>query len=835
MPYDHLEDVKAQVAKLCEDLGMLRLPASTSQKAPYPGSGDGEPGFGLNLAAIVHGLEQSIAEGKAFQLAGKNDGGNGALSKDHLPAGWRSLSPRPSWRWLCGKAVDIKAKPYAFKNDQVHPGVVDARVGDAIAGMLEDDLRHPGAVLIEIQDRMGSKGAGHLWARPELVFSIEMLRVLLTRFGVPYGASMTHTYRPIQAKGGTGRAECSNHKLGLAVDFAICSAAGGKADIQDHGHPPEHFPVRYQAVYGDPELPPKDRLQKQLAEASAARVQAAQAAEMAKADLSAATAELMRLRGPDALVQRKKIAELTKQQKSAETNLKKAEKKEDETAAQLRRKDAIGDSKADQTLSWVICAHSFWDIFAADKPEDIAAELAKRLGKPETEGEAWDAENEYENLLRSGFPGPLTGYADALVKTFVGKMRAVCETLCAMEPLDFRQQLFRKTVRQFQYNPFERDGGDEGPEIAADSDDAWRSDMLDARLRTQAFHYFEGNHHRTHSFVNFSRLANECDLWGITAQRGNPSTKGSFRNPMTDPEIPDKPPARVTYDVNKQTFPPIAALLDDLKKAGDQAPDDQIDLAYPDGTKVSLRASELDIDFIIKWAEEMGKTQADRIEKESASADKEESAHGPPPPPAIGWEGSDAIILLHPQTRDEVEAFLEAFAPKPFLVAETGSKITGAFSTGGVERASSLKSDFTKYVDGLKKPGNQSKDKDSSTKKFHSDYVVRLRPIIQEDRKLALAVGVVVTLPARGLPAPLEWWHHEQGLRASDTYGKNAEDLGFGQDLLLAGTAPPSTCTAPETGGFGYPKSKLERKRMLRKVRTSVDTEGNSGEDGSDE
>jgi hypothetical protein len=36
---------------------------------------------------------------------------------------------------------------------------------------------------------------------------------------------------------------------------------------------------------------------------------------------------------------------------------------------------------------------------------------------------------------------------------------------------------------------------------------------------------------------------------------------------MTDPAIPVKPPARVTYEINKQTFSPIAGLLEALKRA----------------------------------------------------------------------------------------------------------------------------------------------------------------------------------------------------------------------------------------------------------------------------
>jgi hypothetical protein len=817
MPYDHLDEVKKQVAKLSEDLGALRFPASTSQNGPFPSPGSGEPGFGLNTAAIVHRFQQDVAEGKAFQLASQAASPAATQTKGSAPTGWRTLSPRASWNWLCGTVADLKGKPYAFTMEQVHPGVVDARVGDAIAGWLKDKLRHPGAVLVEIRSQM-DRGE-YLWARPELVFSIEMLRVLLTRFGVPYGAAMTHTYRPIQAAGGTGRAECSNHKLGLAADFAISSAAGGKAKIDDHGHPPDYFPVRYQAVWGDPQLPPAEKLSEQLNEATNARIQAQKNLDQASADLA------------DAAVARKNLAEASKQQKAAEAALKKADKKEDDAAAALRRKKAIGDSKADQKLTWVICAHSHWDVFAEGKQaNELAAELAQCLGKPEKPGDPWDVENEYRRLLMSGFPSPPTGDAAKLVDKFVANLGKLCEELTAMEPLEFRHQFFRKTVRQFLYNPFECDGGDEGPEIAADSDDAWRTGYFDAAHRIPAFHVQEAEHKRVHSFVNFSRLANECDLWGISAQPGNKTTKGSFRNPMSDPDIPVKPPARVSYDVNKMTFSPIAALLEDLKAAGSEAPDDQVDLAYPDGRKYSLKASELDIDLIIAWAEEMGKQQKDRIGEV-----KPDPATGKTdiPPPAISWDGNDAVIFGHPKTAREIEAFFKAYDTKTFYIIAAGSNAKSVFSDGAVMQGNEIFAAFKKYLEKLGQPAQGEVGK-PSTKKSKSDYCITVRPIFQKKEKLSLTCGVTITLPARGVPAPLEWWHYEQGLRGKDTYGKDAEDLGYSQDFLKAQKEPPDKNCAPETGGFGYPENKMGLTRRLNKIETGGSAADDSDEGGSD-
>jgi hypothetical protein len=480
-------------------------------------------------------------------------------------------------------------------------------------------------------------------------------------------------------------------------------------------------------------------------------------------------------------------------------------------------------------LSWVICAHSRWDIFGADQtPETIAAELAKRLGKPDKDDEAWDAENEYENVLLSGFPSQPTGIAADLVKEFVGKMRSLCTTLTAMDPLEFRHQLFRKTVRQFLYNPFERDGGDEGPEIAADSDDAGRTAMVNVTARTKAFHYFENRiRPGVHSFVNFSRLANECDLWGITAQPGNPTTKGSFRNPMTDPAITVKPPARVTYEINKQTFSPIAGLLEALKNAGKEAPDDQIDFAYPDGTTVSLKASEMDIAFVVAWAEEMGKEQKDRIEPPK---DKKK-----PPPRAISWDGYDAIILGHPDVSEEVQALFRDRGFKTFRIVSAGTDASAMFASGKDMAGKEILGAFAEYVERLKNRQKSPKPGQLSTKKSSVDYSITIRPLFREMGDPLLPYGATITLPAHGVPAPLEWWHYEQGLRARDTYGKNVEDLGFAQDWLVAEKSPPTGDAAPEIGGFGYPAKKMANKRTLHRVTTAGAVEGGAQEQGAED
>jgi len=131
----------------------------------------------------------------------------------------------------------------------------------------------------------------------------------------------------------------------------------------------------------------------------------------------------------------------------------------------------------------------------------------------------------------------------------------------------------------------------------------------------------------------------------------------------------------------------------------------------------------------------------------------------------------------------------------------------------------------------------QPQTKKGSTKKSPADYSVTIRPIVQAKDKVEIVVetGIQVTLPAHGVPAPLEWWHYEQGLRGTQTYGQNAEDLGYSLEFLVAEKAPPVADVAPEVGGFGFPAKKMGNKRTLRKVRTDVAVGDDSEEGESDD
>jgi hypothetical protein len=295
---------------------------------------------------------------------------------------------------------------------------------------------------------------------------------------------------------------------------------------------------------------------------------------------------------------------------------------------------------------------------------------------------------------------------------------------------------------------------------------------------------------------------------------------------MTDPAITVKPPARVTYEINKQTFSPIAGLLEALKNAGAEAPDDQIDLAYPDGTKASLKASEMDIDFAVAWAEEMVKEQKDRIGKPKPGEKW--------PPPVVGWDGPDAVILGHPQATKEVNALLKDRGSKTFRIVSAGKDASTAFESGKDMMGDAFLDAFAKYIKALKDRQDSAKPGMPSTKKSIMEYSVTIRPLFREKGDPLLPYGATINLPAHGVPAPLEWWHYEQGLRARDTYGKNVEDLGFAQYWLVTEKSPPAGDVAPEVGGFGYPAKKMENKRTLHRVTTAGAVEGAAEEQGAE-
>jgi hypothetical protein len=282
----------------------------------------------------------------------------------------------------------------------------------------------------------------------------------------------------------------------------------------------------------------------------------------------------------------------------------------------------------------------------------------------------------------------------------------------------------------------------------------------------------------------------------------------------------------VTYEINKQTFSPIAALLEALKSAGNEAPDGQIDVTSPDGTTVSMKASEMDIDFVVAWAEEMGRGLKDRIKPPDPGQKW--------PQPVISWDGYDAIILGHPEALKEVTAFFEERGSKTFRVVSAGTDTSSAFASGKDMTGGAILGAFEDYIDKLKLRQSSIKPGQPSTKKSSADYSITVRPLFQETSEPLLPYGATITMPAHGVPAPLEWWHYEQGLRARETYSKNVEDLGFSQDWLVADKSPPAGDVAPEVGGFGYPEKKMSNKRTLHRVTTAGSAESAAGEQGAE-
>jgi hypothetical protein len=203
------------------------------------------------------------------------------------------------------------------------------------------------------------------------------------------------------------------------------------------------------------------------------------------------------------------------------------------------------------------------------------------------------------------------------------------------------------------------------------------------------------------------------------------------------------------------------------------------------------------------------------------------------PPPVVGWDGPDAVILGHPQAMAEVNVLFKNRGSKTFRVVSAGTDASSVFATGKDLAGKAFLDGFADYIAKLSERQKSPKPGQPSTKKSSADYSITIRPLFRETGNPVLPYGATITLPAHGVPAPLEWWHYEQGLRARDTYGKNVEDLGFAQDWLVADRSSPTADVAPEVGGFGYPAKKMANKRTLHRVTTAGAAEGSAEEQGA--
>ncbi|QRK11383.1 hypothetical protein JQX13_15680 [Archangium violaceum] len=253
MPHASLPSVQEAVGRLKDDLGRLRYPVGGN--SPYGGwkskggariASANRGTFDLVCASAVTAFQYDASGPWAFKLADKALAYAFALEPSR--SGDRK-KPKNSWAYLIGSTV--KRAPVLDERGY-EQGVVDVATSTAIRTWLEEGLRKPGVVLIELPatDEKASGARWVDWARPELAFAFELWREFSQSLGCEYGLSFTHVFRNAEAAGGVGRAECSIHKTGNAVDLAVKGTlVGGNDNVVDFSLPAAHFPIRFEASW----------------------------------------------------------------------------------------------------------------------------------------------------------------------------------------------------------------------------------------------------------------------------------------------------------------------------------------------------------------------------------------------------------------------------------------------------------------------------------------------------------------------------------------------------------------------------------------------------------
>ena len=256
MPHASLPEVKEMVGKLQDDMGRLRYPvggkspyggwASESQnnqavRLPSPNRGT----FDLQTASAVNAFQLHASDCWAFKLKDKALAYAKALEPfESVPGRGK---PKVSWAYLIGWTV---RRTPDMARSKLEPGVVDVATSHAIHRWLEDGLRKPGLILVELPatDIHVTTPQWNDWPRLELALSIELWREYAHALGCGYGLSFGHIFRDVQAAGGVGRAECSIHKTGNAVDLGVKGTLVSDNDnVVDFSQPVAHFPIRFEA------------------------------------------------------------------------------------------------------------------------------------------------------------------------------------------------------------------------------------------------------------------------------------------------------------------------------------------------------------------------------------------------------------------------------------------------------------------------------------------------------------------------------------------------------------------------------------------------------------
>lgn len=827
MPHAHRKELVEAVEKLRADLGKLRYPfrggtpyedVKAAPTKPAPTKPKSKPAvigsFDGGVLAAVAGFQRDASEGHAFKVANKaaaHDASNVRDPKSPWPG------PMPGWGYLRGAPMQAGVPRFGGDDDgslEEHGrpewGVVDVRTAAVMAHWLADrpdgaglarPFRRPGdfadgagsltdkLLVAVITRKPGADGNWCEWVVPDLAVRLELLRHLVVALGCPYGIAVNHTFREISSPGGKGKAECSIHKTGRSVDFAMVGAAS--RDILDYREPIGAWPIRYEGDWVE-----TDQL-KQRCKSLKHRL------DKLSNEIGRTEKQIRALGKPPAQPERRRqLSELLRALEEKEKPL-----IEENKVAQADFDDSkkrTDERKLGHRLRWRLFGHSTWDVAAEADPR---AALARRLGVTDRPGPASTApggESEYGLVDRlaatlAAFIGTTT--ADPWLIGAKQLARTVVDELLALPPnlLDEERGIFRAVIGQWIYNPLTPSGkgGDDQP-IAAKSDSPKSRDYLNQNRREPA--QVPGEMTRSEAgekvwtslaktWLNITRLAWFCGLHRIGPQMQH------IRAP--DPDDDGEEPPTTVYAVGQHAGT-IAGLLKRLEGAGGRRaaqvikvsreipPEDGI--ATPTEKEIHLRLDDIALEFMASWCNSVSKGAA----------------------VARSAPGFSATIELAPREEGKKRrAAIHAF----FDRTEFASRSFFRLPTSGIQTLAGVKlPDVATGAEWGKLLSENGPERTiPSTQKGREDWCIVLQPVFQKNpparlEDVAFLAEDFVEMPAPGVGRALEWWHYETREANETNWSDMLASIGYSRDYLVAPREPPREDVpfGPHGRGLGF-------------------------------
>lgn len=403
-----------------------------------------------------------------------------------------------------------------------------------------------------------------------------------------------------------------------------------------------------------------------------------------------------------------------------------------------------GNWPSSKDLRWQVYAHSVLD------PLKETPELANPLA------EARKAlKDEFTAILGEDLPALVTTYL-----TTVEQFHTKLEGLATSGTLG--ADYFRESVRRFQFQAGQPDGGDFMPAVTASSDAA-----LNGVKGTIA------------SWVNLSRVAFGLGLRGIGAHTGKLGVK-------TPTNFRDLVPGAAQGGAKA-----IAAdeLAEGIRVAGELSLA-TVSVTPPGGKTVEVPVSDFDTDAVGSWL---------RRATDSTAAQ--------PKAVTFAAKGVDMTIewpVAKGADRTAIESFLDDRAAIKILVVRVGPGL--AFGTEVIDEGEQISVGDAKAAL-LKATASGAK----------ADRQVTVRPVYSKTFPEGDPGTFTYKIPAMNAPQELEWWHYElQPDVDTLSWHEYAADWGLDATVLAADAipskdgVPPAT---PWTGGAGVARTKFPTRR----------------------